>query len=113
MKKSIDNKHSVVVKCLHNHKTKINKGSIMIIETTVYLKLCGGTEETIYLPSFDCYFEKSYKEAFPRKDGARIDALEAIMKLARGKPDLLFTNIERIEVVYECEFGDKSYVVKL
>lgn len=111
MKKSIDNKYSVVVRCLHNHKLKIKskKGKHMIIETTVYVKLDDGKEKTVYLPSFDCDFEKSYKEAIPKKRESRFDALQAVIELARENPDLFANNFESAEVVYECEYGCQSY----
>lgn len=83
----------------------------MIIETSVFVKLESGKTEIIYLPSFDCDFEKSYKEAFPGKKAARLDALQAVMELVEEKPYLYLIDIERIEVVYECEFGCKSYTV--
>lgn len=84
---------------------------MMIIETTVYVKLDDGKEKTVYLPSFDCDFEKSYKEAIPSKAEAKSDALQAVMELARENPDLFANNFETAEVVYECEYGYKSYTV--
>lgn len=82
------------------------------IETTIYIKLDDGREEAIYLPSFDYDFEESYKEAIPSKGEAKSDALQAVMELSMEKPYLCARDIESAEVVYECEYGCKSYTFK-
>ena len=82
------------------------------IETTVYVKLDDGKKETVYLPSFDYDFEESYKEAIPSKGEAKSDASQAVMELAMDKPYLCARDIESAEVVYECEYGCKSYTFK-
>ena len=85
--------------------------STIKIETTIYIKLDDGKKEPVYMPSFDYDFEKSYKEAIPTKGEAKSDALQAVMELARENPYLFANNFERAEVVYECEYGYKSYTV--
>lgn len=82
------------------------------IETTVYVKLNDGKVKTVYLPSFDYDFERSYKEAIPNKGEAKSDASQAVMELAMEKPYLCARDIESAEVVYECECGHKSYTFK-
>ena len=85
--------------------------STVHIEVTAYITL-GDKLETVYLPSFDYDYNKSPKEAFPKKEDAKIDALEAIIQLARDGASFHAIDVEEVEMCYESTNGDKRHVIK-